>query len=240
MRNDKIKALGIIGGMGPLADATFLELLHSHTKGSCDKDHIPVIYDGNCLRPDRSDYLMGVSKQSPYEGLRSSLKELERDGASVIAMPCNTAHFWIDRLRKAKRRNTVLINMVYQTCRACERASLKRVCLLSTKGSAQKDIYGKHLFNMGIDLIYPPKETSALIYSLIKDVKCGKNVTFSMLEDKLSEIRCEAFIVGCTELSRALINTEKPNLRYVDGLSALAYACITACKKKPLPFEHLW
>ena len=240
MRNDKKRVLGIIGGMGPLADVTFLELLHSHTRANGDSGHIPVLYDGNCNRPDRSDYLTGVSRKSPYEGLRSSFKALERDGADVIVLPCNTAHFWIDRLRKIKRRGTVLINMVYQTCRACERASLKRVCLLSTSGSAKKDIFGAYLFNMGIDLIYPQKETAALVYSLIRNIKGGKNADLSELETKLREIRCDAFAVGCTELSRALFNTEKPTLRYIDGLSALAYASITACKKDPLPFEHLW
>ena len=66
MKSDQSKrTLGIIGGMGPHSDIAFLEMLHSRANAESDSDYIPVLYDGNCRRPDRSDFLTKKRKRCP-------------------------------------------------------------------------------------------------------------------------------------------------------------------------------
>lgn len=230
--------LGIIGGMGPIADITFLQLIHLNTIAGGDIGHIPVMYDGNCLRPDRSKHLMGKIKPSPYASIRRSLKMLEREGAGVIVMPCNTAHFWISKLKKAKKRTTKLLDMVYLTCLSAAKKEVTKVCILCTVGSAKRDIYGEHLFRLGIDVIYPPKELQNRINELICGVKSGKMLSLTELEKSLVKITCDAFILGCTELSCALSCTEAPTLNYIDSLSVLASGVLDAygVLHSPLPY----
>lgn len=214
--------LGVIGGMGPLADTVFLHRLHSLTVAKSDRDYIPVIYDGNCKRPDRSDFLTGKSNKSPKESLKASLKKLEREGADVIVMPCNTAHYWLSRIKRHKRRNTLVIDMIYETCLECHRADLKTICLLATEGTYAKDLYGDYLFKLGIDCIYPSKGLKTQISSLIKSLKNGKRLSLTEIEGELSKLSCDGFILGCTELSLANEYTDSPKLKYIDCLTALS------------------
>ena len=49
--------LGIIGGMGPLATAYFMELIARMTKANCDGDHLETIVYNCPSIPDRTKYL---------------------------------------------------------------------------------------------------------------------------------------------------------------------------------------
>ena len=230
--------LGVIGGMGPLADAVFLHRLHSLTVAKSDRDYIPVIYDGTCKRPDRSDFLTGKSNKSPKESIKASLKKLERECADVIVMPCNTAHYWLGRIKRYKRRRTLIIDMIYETCLECQRADFKTVCLLATDGTYEKDLYGDYLFKLGIDCIYPSKELKIQINSLIKSLKSGKRISLTEIEGELSKLSCDGFILGCTELSLAYEHTDSSNLKYIDCLTALSNKVIKVFGKSTKCFTN--
>jgi aspartate racemase len=213
--------LGIIGGMGPHADTLFLSELRRLTNAKGDRGHIPVLYDGNCLRPDRSDYLMGKSKYSPRQSLLNSLRTLENAGADVIVLPCNTAHFWYPYLYRKKRKCTVILNMVQEVCRECYAREYKSVCLLATLGTYRKNIYSEYLFRNGVDLVMPSDMQKERIRELILEIKRGKRIPITELEDELSDIKCDAFILGCTELSRAFSFAPERGKKYVDALDCL-------------------
>lgn len=50
----RMKTLGIIGGMGPLAGCDLLEKIIANTDARCDQDHIHVLLDSNTAIPDRT------------------------------------------------------------------------------------------------------------------------------------------------------------------------------------------
>ncbi len=235
---NRFKKLGIIGGMGPFADVLFLELLHTHTVGNCDGDYIPTICDGNCLRPDRSSYIVGYSKKSPQKSLIRSLRLLESADADVIVITCNTAHLWLPCLLHRKKRKTVFIDMVRQVSRRCYEKGLCKVCLLATPGTYKKHIYSEAFFKMGVDLIYPDEKTQASIYNFICDVKSGKSPPITVLEQQLCETECDAFILGCTELSCSLLRTKEPRLKYIDSLSCLALGVLELFGKNHTDFLY--
>ena len=87
------KKLGVIGGMGPLATALFMELVIEMTDARQDKEHICMDIVNAPAIPDRTDYILGKSTDCPVEGILSVKKELESRGADVLAMPCNTAFY---------------------------------------------------------------------------------------------------------------------------------------------------
>ena len=231
------KLLGVIGGMGPLADTVFISRLRALTAADRDCEHIPILYDGNCIRPDRSDYLTGRTKSSPYGSLCRSMKLLERCGCDVIAMPCNTAHGWFNNLNKAKKHSTVMLNMVKETAYACEKRGLQTVCLLATEGTYRRDLYGGHFFRLGVDCVIPDRDLRSRIQTLIRKAKAGKAVSLTEIEDDLKKIRCDGFVLGCTELSLALENTKKTDIIYVDSLTALAEEAVSVFKKVKIKAE---
>lgn len=226
---ERKRVLGIIGGMGPYADIEFLRLLHERANAPCERDMIHVIYDGNCLRPDRSAFITGKSRKSPLKSLRYSLKMLERNGAEVIVIPCNTAHFWYKALTRLKRRATVMPDMTRAACKKCYEAGMSRVCVLSTDGTRYGDVYSEGLFRMGIDQVRCPPTVCEAVKSLIASVKSGAKNDLTELEEHLAGISCDGFLLACTELSVAFYRTREPSFAYVDALDALACAASTAC-----------
>lgn len=226
------KLLGIIGGMGPHADALFLTKLHCSTYAKADFEYVPYVCDGNCLRPDRSAFITGRSRCDPYPSLIRSLKGLERFGADVIAIPCNTAHAWMRRLAFCKRRGTLLLDMPSEAVRRCEALGLSTVCLLATNGTYSADVYGEHFFRLGIDCVIPPKKVRTAVYALISRIKAGGKTSLCELEPMLKDIPCDGFVLGCTELSLALENTAAPAYKYVDSLTALAEKAVKVFGKK--------
>ena len=36
-------AIGVIGGMGPLASQLFYKMITEHTAAECDQDHVPLL-----------------------------------------------------------------------------------------------------------------------------------------------------------------------------------------------------
>ena len=85
--------LGVIGGLGPLATAHFLELVVDMTDARTDQENVDMIIYNFPSIPDRTGYLLGSNLKSPLPGLLSVGHALARDGVSCIAIPCITAHY---------------------------------------------------------------------------------------------------------------------------------------------------
>ena len=60
--SDKMKVLGVIGGLGPMATAYFLQLLTQMTDAATDQNHIEVLIHSKPQIPDRTQYILGKSK----------------------------------------------------------------------------------------------------------------------------------------------------------------------------------
>ena len=70
-------SLGIIGGMGPMATAYFMELLIDMTKADSDKEHLEMIIYNVPAIPDRTAYILGKSPESPLPQLMRIAKNLK-------------------------------------------------------------------------------------------------------------------------------------------------------------------
>ena len=57
--------LGVIGGLGPLATAYFMELVIKMTKAECDQEHLDMIIYNCPGTPDRTKYILGQSDENP-------------------------------------------------------------------------------------------------------------------------------------------------------------------------------
>ena len=66
-----MKTLGILGGMGPMATACFMERITAMTAADTDQEQIPVITYSNTQIPDRSAYLLGrPQSENPVTALQ--------------------------------------------------------------------------------------------------------------------------------------------------------------------------
>ncbi len=221
------RTVGILGGMGPEASAVFLRHLIRLTPASRDQDHIPVILVGDPSIPDRTAYLLGRG-ESPLPRLLDLAGVLERSGAELIAIPCNTAHvFWVDIARAA---SIPVLHIVDETIRRLgPGGSGLGVGLLATRGTVMSGLYQEALGDTGHHAVLPAEEFQRETQAIVEGIKGGENRERSAARllsviDHLAGLGAERVILGCTELGLALEG--EPRLPTIDSLRALAAATV--------------
>ncbi len=226
--------IGLIGGLGPAATVDLYDKIVKATPAKTDQEHIKLVVEQNPQIPDRTAALLSGGVD-PTLALYNCAKRLEEDGCDAIIIPCNTAHAFIEPM---KRHLTIPFINMQQT--ALEEIQAKfgdkaRVGLMATTGTVQTGIYSKKAESMGVPLFVPDEENQKFVMSAIygeKGVKAG--FTDGICREELlkaaaylvSEKDCNVLILGCTELP--LILTEGPltvagkEVFIVDPTSALA------------------
>ena len=147
------KVLGILGGLGPMATVYFYEMLTRHTQAARDQDHIDVIINSRATTPDRTSYILGQSAENPFDIMAADAARLVTFGADVIAIPCNTAHYFYDRLNETIP--IPILNMVEETVLAAKAGGSARVGILATTGTVRTRTYQRMCEKHGLPCAVP-------------------------------------------------------------------------------------
>ncbi len=230
--------LGILGGLGPMASAYFYEMITEHTKVERDQDHIDIILSSRATTPDRTDFIMGRSAESPVPAMIEDAKALEQFGARAIVIPCNTAHYFIDQVRASV---TVPVpSIIKETAHFVRTVGKKKAGILATEGTVFAGAYQSALDDEQVEWMIPDADAQAALMRIIYDnVKRGIRVEPKMLYEAarpLTEAGCDCLILGCTELSVAARECREDPL-FVDSLEVLACRAITMCGRETTGFH---
>lgn len=220
------KTIGIIGGMGPLATCDLFRKIVEFTDAACDQEHIRVVIDNNTEIPDRTAAIIS-NGADPVEQMTRSAKGLEAMGADVLIMPCNTAHYFYDRV--AAQVQIPVINMLAETAAAARKKGIQKVGLLATDGTIRSGVYARAFEQEGIVMCIPSAENQKAVMRVIYDgVKAGNAEIdlsgFRKTMDELFENGAETLVLGCTELPVAfqMYGIERPHLDPTGILAAAA------------------
>lgn len=233
------KVLGILGGMGPAAGAYFFSLVTSHTKATCDSDHLDAVLASLASTPDRTDFILGKSTASPVEAMKKGVRLLCAAGAEVIAIPCNTACVFSEELCSAS--TAPIINTVRETSLFALKSGARKVGILATDGTIFSGIYRRECSRCGIFCVFPsPSEqlsVNDIIYGAIKSSSLPDSDKLNAVLHSLFSQGCDSVILGCTELS--LVPKEKllRHEKIIDSLSVLARTAILLCGGTPKGFD---
>ncbi|MCL2767886.1 MAG: amino acid racemase [Synergistaceae bacterium] len=221
-----MKKLGILGGMGPAATAEFLRLLAVYMPAELDQQH-PIIYMlSDPTTPDRSAGIFGQG-EDPSPVIRKNLETLTSWGADVLAVPCNTAHYFIDKFKDELK--IPLIHIIEATFSETMKLSSK-AWLYSTLGTVRGNLYQNYAQKIGFDLKIPAQETQEEVESVVRLVKSGKLTEagdkFKEIIENTWSIEDIPIMMACTELPLAFDASGLKSGKSVSSISALARACI--------------
>ena len=223
------KTLGVLGGMGPAACAEFLRILARDCPAGNDSQHPKIIMLSDPETPDRRDGLMGIGPD-PLPVLRKNLMTLAQWGADVLAVPCNTAHYFIDRFRD--ELPVPLIHIVEATVEAAKELSQGNCSwLLATDGTQKSMIYPECAARMQYHFLKPSPGQQERVQKCVRLVKAGDMKTAGeVMRDVVGELWRERDVpvtMGCTELPLAYEASGLPLERQVSSLKALSDKCIS-------------
>ncbi|WP_298580019.1 aspartate/glutamate racemase family protein [uncultured Olegusella sp.] len=221
--------LGILGGVGPLATACFMEMIINKTHAQCDQDNIPMIIYNDPQIPDRTAYILGKSDTNPVPEMIKMARKLEKSGVDYIAIPCNTAHYFYEEIQRATA--LPVLNIMQLTAQDIAHHSVNnKVGLMATEGTAKSKVFQNFFNSAHLETILPNDQEQAIITFLIYDcVKSGKPANIQAFLDvahALHERGCGTVVVGCTELSVIYQQLEQRPDYLVDSLDILANACV--------------
>ena len=247
--------IGILGGMGTQAGLDFCNKLAMLNRGKSDQEYPLFILYNKSNIPGRPESI-GVQTKSlstiprssknakKYNRVLKSLlegcKSLEKSGCKFIVIPCNTAHYWYEDLKK--KIKIPIINMpkevFTQTKKGCKKNS--KIGLLATEGTLKTEIYDK-IFKKDYILVKPSNNLQAnSVNKAIKHVKMG-NIKLAEKAIKpaikyLIKQKCKKIILGCTEIPIAIfayksLQNAKVSKLYLDPNLILANSCMARYKK---------
>ncbi len=230
--------LGILGGLGPMSGVYFCEMLTRHTRAERDSEHLDFLLSSRASTPDRTDFILGRSDESPVPAMIGEVRKLIGAGADLIAIPCNTAHSFYESIQSAS--SVPVINIIEQTVAFCQAAGLRRIGVLATEGTVASGAYAEVCRKAGLSYLTASDEDQAIVSSIIYDqIKQGRPAdrdAFRSVADRLLDRGCDKLILGCTELS-LLKKTATLGDEFIDSLEVLAYASIRLCGKEPIGFD---
>ncbi len=221
-----------------MATAFFLQIVTQMTDASRDQEHIRVLIDSNPQIPDRTGFILGRSDLDPYPAMLETGEELRSLGADILAIPCNTAQFFHDRLEEAL--GVKIVNLVRETAAYLAGRGVECAGIMATDGTVQTGLYQQALEEAGIRAVIPGERDQQHIMHLIyENVKAGRPVEMALFNKAANDLKragAEVIILGCTELS-TIKQTHDVGGDFIDAMEVMARRCVLECGA-PLKAEY--
>ena len=202
-KNSKI---GILGGMGTQAGLDFCNKLAKINAGKLDQQYPMFVLYNKSNIPKRPENLKKY--YNVLDSLVEGCKMLQKNNCKFIVMPCNTAHYWYDDLRKKVKIPILSMpkEVYLDTSKNCKKNS--KIGILSTEATLSTKVYNKY-FDKNFNLVSPNKSLQKnSVNKSIKLVKMGKikeaEKAIRPAVSYLMKIKCKKIILGCTELPIAI------------------------------------
>jgi aspartate racemase len=224
------RLIGVLGGMGPAATIDFMAKIMMSTPAARDQDHVPLLVHDVPQIPDRSEAITAGS-DAPFLPMVAGIMQLERAGAELIAIPCNTAHHWHERLARRSRVPLLHIADAVMAMIADVTPPIAAIGLMATRGTIEAGLYQSRFGDAGPRLVLPYEATQVLIDRAIAATKAGR--LLAARDDAEAAARrllyagAERLLLACTELPLAFAGSPLLGLG-IDPTEALARACVDA------------
>jgi len=210
--------LGVIGGMGPLATVKFYDKIVLNTEAHNDNEHIDLIVLNHSTMPDRTRCIIENKDTEFLNEIKKDLEILERIGIDVVAIPCNTSHYFYDEFKNFT--NLKIINMIEETILEIKRRGIKKVAVFGTLGTLNSKVYNKYAKENGIEVKELSLEDKKTVMDIIYKIKETNNLESKDFVEILNRYCNDKTIgiIACTELS--LLDIPE-NLNTIDALDVL-------------------
>jgi len=216
--------------MGPEATIDLMSRVIRCTPAKDDIDHIRMVVDNNPQVPSRIKALYEKTGEDPVPCIQEMARRLEAFGVDFLAMPCNTAHYYFDKIRDVV--GIPFLNMIEIAAKKIvhDLPEVKTAGILASTVVLELGLYEKEFAKYGVRLINPPQPIQEELMGTIRLIKTGQYdekvlETLQSAAESMVEPGAEAIIVACTELSIVSSDLRSPAICY-DSAQILAEAIV--------------
>lgn len=203
-----MRKIGLIGGMSWESSDLYYQKINklvNEKLGALNSAHL-VLYSVNFQEIEHMQSQGQWDKAGEY--LKEVAQKLEYIGVDAIALCTNTMHLVASEI--SNHISIPFLHIADAVADQINQANKKKVLLLGTKFTMQKDFY-KNLLNLkGIEVVVPNLNQQEIVHSIIYDELClgrileeSKQHYISIINDFVEE-GVQGVILGCTEIGMLL------------------------------------
>lgn len=199
-----MKTIGIIGGMSWESTKVYYEIINEQVK-----QELGGFHSCKCLiySVDFAE-IQKLQHEDKWEELdilmTEAAKRLQVGGADFIMLATNTMHMCVDAIKE--EIEIPFLHIAQATCSAINSKELKKVALLGTKFTMEKDFY-KSILNEGdVEVIIPNEDERNVVHNIIYEelvqgvINDESREKFKTIISRLQREGAEGVVLGCTEI----------------------------------------
>lgn len=200
-----MKTIGLIGGMSWESSKVYYEYLNQLIKARLGGSH-----SAKCIMTSVD---FAEIEKLTFEGdwneignmMADHAQKLEKSGADMVLLCTNTIHLVSDRITDSV--DIPFLHIADATGAAIQAEKLKKVALLGTRFTMEKDFYTKKLENeYNLEILVPESDERQVVHDIIYNElvkgefkESSKKACIQIIEN-LERQGAEGIILGCTEL----------------------------------------
>lgn len=223
-----MQKLGILGGLGPHTTSVFyLDIVDLYIKQNPNQRPAIELYSIPLDLNVEQDFIHNKNLEIYYEYLKNGLLELVKSQPDFIAIPCNSVHVFLPRLRELTK--IPILSILESTADRCKDLGYKRIGVLSTDLSKQQDLYGNIFKDRNLIEVFPSVIQQEVVSKIISDTLLYgvnsdmKEKLFDVLKEMDNDVDC--FVLGCTDL-QLVLNEDCKEFKVIDSLKCLETECV--------------
>ncbi|GAA4271651.1 aspartate/glutamate racemase family protein [Aquimarina gracilis] len=210
-----MKTIGLIGGMSWESTAVYYELLNKRVNKLLGGFHSAKCIINSVEFSEIEKLQHNDDWDSLTNAMVKAATQLENAGVDLIILCTNTMHLCSEEI--IKNTTVPFLHIAKATSDAIVSENLKKVALLGTKFTMEKDFYKNTLNDSGIEVMIPDSKDREIIHHIIyKELVLGilrtesKEELIRIINDLIHD-GAQGIILGCTELP-LLIKPEDVNI----------------------------
>ena len=200
-----MKKIGLVGGTGPESTMMYYQKLNAKIDRLTDGEHMPDLTIESVDFHKAWSYMTKAQYEELAEYLSEKVSCLRVGGAEIISLTAGTMHIVFDEIEE--KTKVSLFSIPKAVCAEAVVRGYRKVGLLGTIFTMEKDYMKKDLCKAGIEVFIPEKADRELVAKRIyEELELGlvKESTLrefqSIIKRMQAEDCIEAVILGCTEL----------------------------------------
>ncbi len=235
--------------MGTYAGIDLLRKIADNTGAVKDQEHLPVAMLSLPEKiSDRSEYFFGEVEENPGNAIAEIVKDLNKLGACIFGIPCNTAHVPVilQPVLDVIKDGCTLVNMIREVAEYISGGypDVKNVGIVGTNGVFTSRIYDNYLNATGLNALYPDEDVQHnMVHPAIYDMEYGIKakpgpVSERARVDLLTVVRmliaegAQAIVLGCTEIPLAIKEKTIEYVPIIDANNVLAKAIVREARRR--------
>nr|WP_285132129.1 aspartate/glutamate racemase family protein [Propionibacterium freudenreichii] len=153
--------------------------------------------------------------------------------ATLIAVPCNTVHYFINQF--IDEVPVPFVNIVDATLDAAQKASPEGAWLTCTRGTVETGLYQREAEKRHYTILTPDDDGLDQLMTIVGEVKAGRlsdaGIHYSEIAEQLMSMHELPLMTACTELPLAFEASGLSPSIQISSLTALAEASMSEINK---------